>query len=568
MKNILNFKKNLYYDGKLLSAKNFQDEQSYHNEKRALINRLIYGEGVLSGMRVLKLDEETFCIEPGVAIDHMGRMIVIEKSAFKKASYIKGLYNYNDDIDFLLMAKYKEQLIETDVNIGKDKDVLSDSCIETYDIDIIPYDISHYKNSNMAMAYYKEEIFSSQHTKINIIVPKFIEKDDIFEVKFEIVNMGQNKSVKIDGEVLLNNIYFVDDKVNLTFDGSLFKNNIQTKSILLRADEIGDLDGKLTIKSNSLLIEINNETYNINDDFSFNIFISSDSYYNTLRYKYFNRQSSSDIDRGIALARIILRYEKDTAYINNILPMPFDEIVASNSYLDILSTRDIKRSEHLDISQNNYEENTNIYDESNFESKFESNFGISKINTPAAFHTNMYFESPQLSHGLGFGKVYIDVSFGVELNNELAFIAGNMDAISPDVKGKDYPDFEYAVVQFPDKGTFKVYIHMLSPYDKEHIEFCWYAKTDKQLLNEIKKDVSIKIEPNSVILKAGESIVFKGIIDGMRNQDIVWNLEDIQSGKMSSNGLYQAPKKSGVYKIIARSVENANLSANAFVVVK
>lgn len=68
--------RNNYFYGKPLDVHHFQMEQDYFNSKRWLINRLGLGEGVLCGLNVTEKDGEV-CISPGVAIDALGREIIV-----------------------------------------------------------------------------------------------------------------------------------------------------------------------------------------------------------------------------------------------------------------------------------------------------------------------------------------------------------------------------------------------------------------------------------------------------------------------------------------------------------
>jgi len=71
--------RNNFFYGKLMDVTQFEKEQRYFNHKRMLLNRLVLGGGVACG---LKLDVDSQAtgkvrIEPGVAIDGLGREIVV-----------------------------------------------------------------------------------------------------------------------------------------------------------------------------------------------------------------------------------------------------------------------------------------------------------------------------------------------------------------------------------------------------------------------------------------------------------------------------------------------------------
>lgn len=72
--------RNRYFYGKLLDVYHFELETNYLNDKRWLLNRLVFGYGVVCGLDVkCGPDENTVIITPGVAIDKWGREIIVPK---------------------------------------------------------------------------------------------------------------------------------------------------------------------------------------------------------------------------------------------------------------------------------------------------------------------------------------------------------------------------------------------------------------------------------------------------------------------------------------------------------
>ena len=73
------FERNNYYYGKLMTVRDFFQEQCYFNEKRWLVNRMVGGWGVVCGLVVRPKEGEPdkVIVTPGFAIDRCGREILV-----------------------------------------------------------------------------------------------------------------------------------------------------------------------------------------------------------------------------------------------------------------------------------------------------------------------------------------------------------------------------------------------------------------------------------------------------------------------------------------------------------
>ena len=70
--------RNRYFYGKMLDVFHFELEQNYFNSKRWLLNRLVSGYGVVSGLNVLlSSDGKSIYVTPGLAIDKCGHEIIL-----------------------------------------------------------------------------------------------------------------------------------------------------------------------------------------------------------------------------------------------------------------------------------------------------------------------------------------------------------------------------------------------------------------------------------------------------------------------------------------------------------
>lgn len=75
-----------YFDGQLLLARDFEDEQGYHVYKRQLLNSTLHGTGTVCGLKVHQhpaadCRNRFAVIEPGLALDCCGREIIVPRAA-------------------------------------------------------------------------------------------------------------------------------------------------------------------------------------------------------------------------------------------------------------------------------------------------------------------------------------------------------------------------------------------------------------------------------------------------------------------------------------------------------
>ena len=88
--NLHQFQRNNYFYGKLMTVRDFEDEQSYLNEKRHLLNRLIHSSGIVCGFELdislssVNDEVEISFIKGGMVLDCCGHEIVIPDGTLKK----------------------------------------------------------------------------------------------------------------------------------------------------------------------------------------------------------------------------------------------------------------------------------------------------------------------------------------------------------------------------------------------------------------------------------------------------------------------------------------------------
>ena len=115
------FRRNNYFYGKLMTVRDFESEQSYFNEKRHLLNRLVHGYGLICGFDYddIEIKSNSGNVEiifknGGTALDCCGHEIVVPKGTVKKIINSTGGNLSSADLTELpnLYLRYKPCLSE------------------------------------------------------------------------------------------------------------------------------------------------------------------------------------------------------------------------------------------------------------------------------------------------------------------------------------------------------------------------------------------------------------------------------------------------------------------------
>ncbi len=76
-----------------------------------------------------------------------------------------------------------------------------------------------------------------------------------------------------------------------------------------------------------------------------------------------------------------------------------------------------------------------------------------------------------------------------------------------------------------------------------------------------------RIEPASASLRPGATLAFSARIKGLPRGTVTWKVEDADSGAITPEGVYTAPGRTGTFRVVATSTEDASVLLTATVTV-
>jgi hypothetical protein len=106
-----------YFNTQFLQEADFQDEQAYHIRLRRAHNRAIYGWGIIEGLSIFKKGDKEISIEPGIAVDRLGREIILIENGITN-SYELSAFLANNVV--FLTISYDNNMDENDRNQSGD----------------------------------------------------------------------------------------------------------------------------------------------------------------------------------------------------------------------------------------------------------------------------------------------------------------------------------------------------------------------------------------------------------------------------------------------------------------
>lgn len=575
------FKRNNYFYGKLLTVKDFEDEQRYMNDKRRIHNFLTAGAGIVSGLSVVEINEKTISIESGLALDYMGREIVVEESITKKLNVIDGFETlvHMDNIYLCLCYDEKKEEAVHSV-VGEDSkggekndysrvkegyrifltDVVNDEKLLTVDF----------------LKEVKEVIYHHNGLKITQIIPRYGRSGEKIELKVIIEKINLPRMITVDYSYILANIK-TQEKENVLKIHYQDEDTTSCKKVQLlyelAVDNTNETKGYIEIEADGkILIGTINDTIDKTEEVV--IDISSEHIMDRIVKRQLSRHFEDILtvgaDNCIYLAKMRLVRHDNEYFIDSFETLPFQQYVLSNAMLSMLLRNQRIPVENKPI----YIDRAQVEPSGNNETQKYIAQGEETIEVDIHSKNKSYF-SEEIAHGLGKGDVMITTAVEDISDNSIfdmkKSIFGDVSVFQGSYFEPAMADVATGIISYTDRGTFRIGIRFKENISVSAVIVKWWAvKNELHIDNSATEinQVEIRIEPDTISIAPREKCKFEAVITGTDNKECRWNVTDHNGGLIDINGVYDAPTQEGVYEITAESVKYPNKRATAFIVVK
>ena len=563
------FERNNYFYGKLLSVDDFRLEQKYGNDKRRMLNRFLYGAGVVTGMNVVGVDDTTVLVESGLALDYSGREIVIDEPVARRLQTLEGFNDYEEDRNtgyLYLCVAYDEEEIQAVHSIGHSDQKGNTSfnkIREGYRL-YLTRDEPEPEGLNYQSLYETTQlIYWDKGIRVRQSMPKFVRGGDSATLKIEVENMGQQEHFAFSYELELQCLtYEGRQRLTVSFDELLFERTGRYMvTYELDALSVKDTQAGVSLAPDSFKLRIGRNQTVEKAEGQTVLQIGSGNVREEVRRDYYEKgmeQILKGSSQSLYLAKISLLRAGDAVVINEIEKMPFKQYVAG-SFLEDAMIRMLEQGKGGQGIDGNHGGEAGINGRRDAHG-IDIAEGVEEIELGTGSAKNKKLFSREISHSLGVGRMTIILSMEGESSQEEYFGTGG-------IFQNNLPKVELAARADFQRGVFVIGVKVLAANPHDRIKVHWTAIRDRKKLLEEKKERRIFIRPNVLNLNTRESYYLEAVCSNMNETGVVWQVKDY-GGTIDANGMYTAPNTAGVYEVTAVSEAYPEVMASIFVIVK
>ena len=586
------FERNSYYHGKLLTAKDFENEQRYLNDKRRFVNRLSGGSGIVSGLGVVMADDTSIVLQAGCAYDASGREIVVPETRVVKLSTIEGLDTITTACAYLEIAYAEQPADEVYAAMGDPNGANTFNKVrESYKLALMDENLVNRVQNPMDEFVAELPVYSDDDIQVIQYAPRFVPAHSDVVVKAVIHKKSQGAE-EYAFEYTLDAPGFTgpngENSFNVSLSGLILKHeeSAEVSHVLSPKPHIwGGGDVELTITG--FVIKKGSESFHVNEKLRCAIKpVERDMlrYYLDVYYqKPMDKQLTESYDEKLWIAKLLLFRQKNSVIIDRVLPAPFGQYAYNARQL-----MELKRLEEFLPSVDGFAREVaaagSIVGSAQVgrpDALRQTACGVIDIGVGLSYSTREPAFSEEIMHGLGKGPVYVDV--GVEYVDAAADGgAGNSEIVLGDARlfagrgsrseNERVYNVSMAVKVLPERGTFIVAVQPKTPSDDIiglHIR--WFAvrmsEISKQITGQRDGERYILVNPDTIVVPPKGTAHISPVFINMQAEACRFQLVNVEGGSIDKNGLYTAPAKEGVYEIRVEVLSDPTIFTHAFAIV-
>lgn len=587
--NVFPFERNRYFYGKLLTVRDFETEQRYHNGKRSMLNRLVTGAGVVCGLGVTASDESTLMIASGMALDYQGREIVVPEPLFRKIQMLEGQETLNGRQDAYLCLSYAEEDVEpvnaTGAQAGDERqfDLTREGCRLYLTGEAPDYRelLGASGKENVSVLYQSDEL------TLVLCVPADVCAGEEFQVQVLVVKNEKTPPVQFSLEGENTFVESENGRARLEHhEGRDEERQVYMVDFPLRAKSLINVHSQLFPAGCELNVRLGSHHYKNYLTVETGVYLSRNQEERQARRRRLDslERRTQGRELPLYLAKLELIWSAGGMFVGGVTNLPFQQAVSresasqGRSVADLEVTTSVRSLEYWqkpDVKAVSKPSAGALHLEFGIPTPEQYDYAIAHgtvdMALPGGIRVNSRVFSEEIAHGLGAGAV--DVRLSVEFQDagaeETALLCGSSEVFRSKAIKLSPPWVETAAVVYPERGTMRIGLWLHDTVDGNLIRVHYFVQKPERDTSRIlaQHRVSIRVTPDFSRLECRDKLQFQADVVGSEDKGVVWSVREANGGAIDHNGLYQAPEQPGTYEIVAAAQADESVTASAFVIV-
>lgn len=574
--------RNRYFYGKLMTPRDFEDEQTYFNDKRRLGNRMLHGAGVVAGLGVLLVDNQTFSLEAGMALDYLGREIVVQTPCVKRISAIQGFDQIRESGDVYLGIRYQEELCEGTFSVagsteGNGVNQEFNRVEEGYELFLTTREPNPTLLGVESVLYDLCRLYDQEGIRITLQIPRFVNTDDAFTVR--VLFEKRDVSAPVQFSFRLASDMFQGPNGEKFVQVEYVETEVTThKDLVLEytmdCGRVRDDYTELCVPVDSFSLTLGNKAAEgLEEPLRQPVEVTArplrevvmEAYY----ARHFDELLTAREDQSIYLAKFHVVANQSTFFIEKVQRIPFRQYLPNTQLLALLQS--LERVPGRDRSQGPAAREKREEGEQARVALPQTAGGVATVMLGMSPKVGKSYFSHEFIHGLGAGSLCVQVAVesGKNTGGNETLVFGN-GVFTADEFSLAAPACAVGAMVNVKKGTLQLGLKLLEKTGQQSIRLRWWAwrpAEEQPEKEELTDGVKVVITPNTSTLEPLQQVRFTALVEGSASQEVYWSVVEKNGGSIDRNGLYTAPPTEGVFEIQAQSAKYGNDRASAYVVV-
>ena len=582
--------RNRYFYGKLLTVRDFEIEQKYNRNSANLMHRLAFGAGVVCGLGVSASDDSTLLIESGMAIDYLGRMVVVEEPLLRKLQMIEGQETVKDKESAYLCMEYQETPTEpvNAVGAASGENRQYNITREGARLFLTAQAPDYRALLETAGKENVSVIYSSDELTLVLSVPESVCSGQEFTAELLVVKNEKTPSVYFELSGTSGFVDSEDGQIHLKFrENPDETRRVYAVSFRLKAREMSELESEFLPSGGEIDMELGIHRYKNYVEVNAKCFLCKDPEQLAERRRLSDNleQRLKGRDIPIYLAKVELLHSAGSMFIVSVTDLPFEQRVTQESSSSgeggprtvTTSVRALEYWQKPDVKAAYQSSTGSLHFDFGIPTPEQYDYAVSHgtvdLTLPGGVRVNSKVFSDEIPHGLGPGTV--DVRLSIEYadhsaDDETALCFGNSEIFVKSKTKDGVPWVEVAAVVYPRRGTMRIGLWLHDMVDGNRLTVHYFAQKPERDTNRIlaQRRVSLSVTPEFTHVSTRGIITFKSEVTGSEDKSVRWAVKEENGGAIDQNGIYQAPELPGTYEITATSNADNTVRASAFVIVE